>query len=118
MQTAYENLFLEFERHVSSSYFYAYNTVVLVFIITNISSSQRITSDIQIDCLTRKLGETDRIQKCLESTAHNTNSTSHSDENTSFRDSDAINVIKKLQEKVFLISYCTFPKFLLLCPYI
>ncbi|KAL8489358.1 hypothetical protein ACS0TY_025309 [Phlomoides rotata] len=78
MQTEYENLLLEFESH-------------------------RITSDIQIDCLTRKLAESDRIQECRECAAHNTNSMSHSDGNTSFRDLEAINVIKKLQEKITIL---------------
>lgn len=110
MQTEYENLLMEFESHVSFSYFYVYNTVVvLVFlIITNFSSSQRITSYVQIDCLMRKLAETEGIQKCRECTSHDTNSASHSDGNTDFRDSDAINVINRLQEKVFVNYYSKF----------
>lgn len=107
MQTEYENLLLEFETHVSFSYFYAYNTVVvLVFLLTNFSTSQRIMSDIQIDCLMKKLAEVDLIEKCRACTAQNANSVSHSDGNRSLRDSDAILVIKKLQEKVFLLIYC------------
>ncbi|KAK6124670.1 hypothetical protein DH2020_041592 [Rehmannia glutinosa] len=76
IQAEYENLLLEFETH-------------------------RTMSDIQIDYLTRKLAMADLVvdEKCRECNAQNVNSSSHADGNRSLRDSDAILVIKQLQEK-------------------
>ncbi|KAL0383458.1 UNVERIFIED_CONTAM: Kinesin-like protein KIN-7O [Sesamum calycinum] len=80
MQAEYENLLSEFETY-------------------------RTVSDIQIDCLTRKLAEADLVvdEKCRECTAKNPNSLSHPDGNRSLRDSDAILVIKQLQEKIAIL---------------
>ncbi|KAH6779630.1 P-loop containing nucleoside triphosphate hydrolases superfamily protein [Perilla frutescens var. hirtella] len=81
LQTEYENLLLEFETH-------------------------RTTSDIQIDCLTRKLAEVGSANlsgKCRECSAEITSSVSYLDGNKSLRDSDAIHVIKKLQEKITIL---------------
>ncbi|KAK4412869.1 Kinesin-like protein KIN-7O [Sesamum alatum] len=80
MQAEYENLLSEFETY-------------------------RTTSEIQNDYLTRKLAEADLVvdEKCRECTAKNTNSLSHPDGNRSLRDSDAILVIKQLQEKIAIL---------------
>ncbi|KAL0359617.1 UNVERIFIED_CONTAM: Kinesin-like protein KIN-7O [Sesamum angustifolium] len=80
MQAEYENLLSEFETY-------------------------RTMSDIQIDYLTRKLAEADLVvdEKCRECTAKNPNSLSHTDGNRSLRDSDAILVIKQLQEKIAIL---------------
>ncbi|KAL3632554.1 hypothetical protein CASFOL_025538 [Castilleja foliolosa] len=75
LKTEYEKLLIEFETH-------------------------RTMSEIQIECLTRKLTEVDLAEeeKCKECTAQN-NSLSHADGNRSLGGSDAILVIKQLQEK-------------------
>ncbi|KAI3472268.1 hypothetical protein Pfo_029756 [Paulownia fortunei] len=80
VQAEYENLLLKFETH-------------------------RTMSDIQIDYLMRKLAEADLVvdEKCRECTAQNINSISHPDGNRSLRDSDAILVIKQLQEKIAIL---------------
>ncbi|KAL0453198.1 UNVERIFIED_CONTAM: Kinesin-like protein KIN-7O [Sesamum latifolium] len=80
MQVEYENLLLEFETY-------------------------RTMSDIQIDYLTRKLAEADLVvdEKCRECTDKNPNSLSHPDGNRSLRDSDAILVIKQLQDKIAIL---------------
>lgn len=60
-------------------------------------------SDIQIDCLMRKLaevGSADLSGKCSQCSDQITSSVCPLDGNKSLRDSDAILVIKKLQEKV------------------
>lgn len=60
-------------------------------------------SAIQIDCLTAKLSEVslaDLSGKCRDYSAQITSSVSHIDGNKYLKDSDAILVIKKLQEKV------------------
>ncbi|CAA0812823.1 P-loop containing nucleoside triphosphate hydrolases superfamily protein [Striga hermonthica] len=76
LQADYENLLIEFE-------------------------TQRIMSDIQIDQLMRKLEVAD--QKCKECAAQNIDSLPHKDGNGSLRDSDAILVIKQLQEKIAVL---------------
>ncbi|KAL2501882.1 P-loop containing nucleoside triphosphate hydrolase superfamily protein [Forsythia ovata] len=80
MQTEYGNLLLKFETH-------------------------RTMSDIQIDYLTRKLAEADLYVdgKYKDSSARNTNDISLPDENKSLRESDAILVIKQLQEKIDIL---------------
>ncbi|XP_011075412.1 kinesin-like protein KIN-7O isoform X2 [Sesamum indicum] len=80
MQAEYENLLSEFETY-------------------------RTMSDIQIDYLTRKLAEADLVvdEKCRECTARNPNPLSHPDGNRSLKDSDAILVIKQLQEKIAIL---------------
>ncbi|KAK6149072.1 hypothetical protein DH2020_016597 [Rehmannia glutinosa] len=81
IQAEYENLLLEFKLML------------------------RTMSDIQIDYLTRKLAMADLVvdEKCRECNAHNVNSSSHADGNRSLRDSDAILVIKQLQEKIAIL---------------
>ncbi|GER50105.1 kinesin motor family protein, partial [Striga asiatica] len=74
LQADYENLLIEFETHW-------------------------IMSDIQINQLMRKLEVGDK--KCKECVVHNIYSLTHEDGSRSLRDSDAILVIKQLQEKVF-----------------
>ncbi|GER25788.1 kinesin motor family protein [Striga asiatica] len=76
LQADYENLLIEFE-------------------------TQRIMSDIQIDQLMSKLEVAD--QKCKECAVQNINSLSHKDGTGSLRDSDAILVIKQLQEKIAVL---------------
>ncbi|GFP80821.1 kinesin-related protein 4 [Phtheirospermum japonicum] len=80
LKTEYEKLLLQFETH-------------------------RTMSDIQIECLTRKLAEADLVgdEKCRECTAQNINSLSHADGNRSLGGSDAILVIKHLQEKIAIL---------------
>ncbi|CAI9764381.1 unnamed protein product [Fraxinus pennsylvanica] len=79
LQTEYENLLSKFETH-------------------------RTMSDIKIDYLTRMLAEADLYVdgKYKDSTTRSTNDISLPDENKSLRESDAILVIKQLQEKVYL----------------
>ena len=68
-----------------------------------IFSIQRTTSEIQIDCLRRQLGEAHLFQcvKCRNClTSDGNTSTNNLDKNVSLRESEAIVVIKQLQEKV------------------
>ncbi|KAL6555341.1 hypothetical protein OROGR_006599 [Orobanche gracilis] len=80
LQAEYEKLFLEFDTH-------------------------RTVSDIQIDYLTRKLAESDLVvdDKSRECSVQNISSLSHADGTRSFRDSDALLVIKQLQEKIAIL---------------
>ncbi|XP_057785128.1 kinesin-like protein KIN-7O isoform X2 [Salvia miltiorrhiza] len=81
LQTEYENLLVEFETH-------------------------RTMSTIQIDCLTAKLaevGSADLSGNCRFCPAQITSSVSHINGNTCLKDSDAILVIKKLQEKITIL---------------
>ncbi|XP_059646136.1 kinesin-like protein KIN-7O isoform X2 [Cornus florida] len=80
-QAEYENLLLKFE-------------------------TQWITSEVQIDYLTRKLSEADfgLDETCKDhSTYHPNKITTHGDTNISLRDSEAILVIKQLQEKIKML---------------
>ncbi|CAI9782842.1 unnamed protein product [Fraxinus pennsylvanica] len=80
LQTEYENLLSKFETH-------------------------RTMSDIKIDYLTRMLAEADLYVdgKYKDSTTRSTNDISLPDENKSLRESDAILVIKQLQEKIDIL---------------
>ncbi|KAL6498525.1 hypothetical protein OROHE_026622 [Orobanche hederae] len=80
LQAEHEKLFLEFDTH-------------------------RTMSDIQIDYLTRKLAEADLVvdDKSRECSVQNISSLSHADGTRSFRDSDALLVIKQLQEKIAIL---------------
>ncbi|KDP37828.1 hypothetical protein JCGZ_06730 [Jatropha curcas] len=72
MQVAYEELLLKFE-------------------------TQRTLSDIQIDCLTRQLAEADLYDSAKFNGYRSSN---YVDKNISSRESEAIHVIKQLQEKI------------------
>ncbi|XP_061965316.1 LOW QUALITY PROTEIN: kinesin-like protein KIN-7O [Populus nigra] len=68
--------------------------------------TQRTTSEIQIDCLRRQLGETNFIQcvKCSNClTSDGNTSTNNLDKNVSLRESEAIIVIKQLQDKIKML---------------
>lgn len=68
--------------------------------------TQRTTSEIQIDCLRRQLGETNLIQcvKCSNYlTSDGNTSTNNLDTNVSLRESEAIIVIKQLQDKIKML---------------
>ncbi|OMP05888.1 hypothetical protein COLO4_08473 [Corchorus olitorius] len=81
LQTEYEDLLLKFE-------------------------TQRTMSEIQIDCLTRKLAEANTLNnnmKANESNNHSfshANKTNYADKNVGLREYEAILVIKQLQEKL------------------
>ncbi|XP_057506191.1 LOW QUALITY PROTEIN: kinesin-like protein KIN-7O [Actinidia eriantha] len=80
-QAEYEDLFLKFE-------------------------TQRTMSEIQIDYLTRKLAEADLYldeKSNAYSTSHLNKSTIHNDATKSLRESEAILVIKQLQEKIHML---------------
>ncbi|PPD86558.1 hypothetical protein GOBAR_DD16512 [Gossypium barbadense] len=83
LQTEYEDLLLKYE-------------------------TQRTMSDIQIDCLMRKLVEAESLHnmKHSESSDHSAfhaNKTNYADKNTGLRESEAILVIKQLQEKIEIL---------------
>ncbi|KAJ6332143.1 hypothetical protein OIU76_010519 [Salix suchowensis] len=68
--------------------------------------TQRTTSEIQIDCLRRQLGEPHlfecvKCRNCL--TSDGNTSTNYLDKNVSLRESEAIVVIKQLQEKIKML---------------
>ncbi|KAJ0043556.1 hypothetical protein Pint_18234 [Pistacia integerrima] len=68
--------------------------------------SQRTMSEIQIDCLTRKLGEADLScnMKFNDHSTHNVDKgTLYGDKSVNIRESEAILVIKQLQEKIKLL---------------
>ncbi|GFY98129.1 P-loop containing nucleoside triphosphate hydrolases superfamily protein [Actinidia rufa] len=80
-QAEYEDLFLKFE-------------------------TQRTMSEIQIDYLTRKLADADLYldeKSNSYSTSHLNKSTIHNDATKSLRESEAILVIKQLQEKIHML---------------
>lgn len=64
---------------------------------------QKTISDARIDYLTRKLAEADLLLDAKDRSinALEVNATSFPDGNRNLRDTDAILVIKQLQEKVF-----------------
>lgn len=67
---------------------------------------QRTMSEIQIDCLTRNLGEADlsynmKLNDCSIYSVDK--STPSGDESVNTKESEAILVVKQLQEKVFII---------------
>ncbi|KAJ6700108.1 hypothetical protein OIU79_013199 [Salix purpurea] len=68
--------------------------------------TQRTTSEIQIDCLRRQLGEP-HLFECLKCrnclTSDGNTSTNYLDKNVSLRESEAIVVIKQLQEKIKML---------------
>lgn len=71
---------------------------------------QKTTSEIQIDCLTRKLAEADLCSDLKGdacSSTHVNDSTICEDRKVGIKDSEAILVIKQLQEKVciFIFSF-------------
>lgn len=73
-----------------------------------IFTMQRTTSEIQIDCLRRQLGETNLIEcvKCSNClTSDGNTSTNNLDKNVSLRESEAIIVIKQLQDKVCFFAF-------------
>ncbi|TYI03817.1 hypothetical protein ES332_A11G368100v1 [Gossypium tomentosum] len=83
LQTEYEDLILKYE-------------------------TQRTMSDIQIDCLMRKLVEAESLHnmKHSESSDHSAfhaNKTNYADKNIGLRESEAILVIKQLQEKIEIL---------------
>ncbi|XP_021297463.1 kinesin-like protein KIN-7O isoform X2 [Herrania umbratica] len=83
LQTEYEDLLLNFE-------------------------TQRTMSEIQIDCLMRKLAEADSLHnmKHIESNDHSAfhaNKTNCADKNIGLREFEAILVIKQLQEKIKIL---------------
>ncbi|KAJ6741700.1 CENTROMERE PROTEIN E [Salix viminalis] len=68
--------------------------------------TQRTTSEIQIDCLRRQLGEPHLFEcvKCRNCLTYDGNtSTNYLDKNVSLRESEAIIVIKQLQEKIKML---------------
>ncbi|XP_052877556.1 kinesin-like protein KIN-7O isoform X2 [Gossypium arboreum] len=70
--------------------------------------TQRTMSDIQIDCLMRKLVEAESLHnmKHSESSDHSAfhaNKTNYADKNIGLRESEAILVIKQLQEKIEIL---------------
>ncbi|XWS59013.1 hypothetical protein CRYUN_Cryun08bG0084400 [Craigia yunnanensis] len=83
LQTEYEDLLFKFE-------------------------TQRTMSDIQIDCLMRKLVETDSLHNMKHSesndhSAFHANKTNYADKNIGSREFEAILVIKQLQEKIKIL---------------
>lgn len=70
-------------------------------------------SDIQIDCLMRKLVEDESLHnmKHCESSDHSAflaNKINYADKNIGLRESEAILVIKQLQEKVYFIIFINY----------
>lgn len=113
MQTEYEDLLLKYETQVTFFPYVSCNTFVwfvphtCVFILM-----QRIISDVQIDCLNKKLEEVDLFHDltCDECAKYHANN-HYGDKSVSLRESEAISVIKQLQEKVFpsilsMLLYC------------
>ncbi|OMO99839.1 hypothetical protein CCACVL1_03590 [Corchorus capsularis] len=84
LQTEYEDLLLKFE-------------------------TQRTMSEIQIDCLTRKLAETNTLNNNMKVNESNNrsflhaNKTNYGDKNVGLREYEAILVIKQLQEKIKIL---------------
>ncbi|KAK8688997.1 hypothetical protein V6N13_087728 [Hibiscus sabdariffa] len=69
--------------------------------------TQRTMSDIQIDCLMRKLVEADSLDNMKHSESNDTsfhaNKTNYADKNIGMREFEAILVIKQLQEKIKIL---------------
>ncbi|KAL6272660.1 hypothetical protein ACE6H2_023352 [Prunus campanulata] len=68
--------------------------------------TQRTLSEIQIDCLTRKLAEADMFSGAMYNdyfTSYLDNGTINGDNNISLRESEAILVIKRLQEQIKML---------------
>ncbi|XP_039024894.1 kinesin-like protein KIN-7O [Hibiscus syriacus] len=70
--------------------------------------TQRTMSDIQIDCLMRKLVEADSLDNMKHSgsndhSSFHANKTNYADKNIGLRDFEAILVIKQLQEKIRIL---------------
>lgn len=66
-------------------------------------------SEIQIECLTQKLAEADMFSGAMYNdyfTSYLDKGTINGDNNISLRESEAILVIKRLQEQVVLLLFC------------
>lgn len=119
-----------FSRFASRIWRFAYKiwnsgSYILLFLFLNISANlfalytnhyliQRTLSEIQIECLTRKLAEADMFSGAMYNdyfTSYLDKGTINGDNNISLRESEAILVIKRLQEQVVLLLFC----FILFC---
>lgn len=121
LQGEYEDLLIEFETQVATyHYFCSSIDKKMFFLLYNaLYFMQRTLSEIQIDCLTRKLADADMfsVEICNDySTSCVNKGTINGDKNVSSRESEAILVIKRLQEHVVLSFY--FNIFLFLYIYI
>ncbi|WCJ33370.1 Kinesin-like protein KIN-7O [Euphorbia peplus] len=68
--------------------------------------TERTMSQIQIDCLMRQLADTNNYKpaKCIScSTNHGYTNSNHMEKDVSLRESEAIHVIKQLQEKIMTL---------------
>ena len=106
IQAEYEDLLLKFETQVVFLWLFCFCKTSMHFGPFNLFKFylQRIINEIQFDFLTRKLAETDLfldVKYDVHSTFNLSESTIATDKNLSLRESEAIVVIKQLQEQVF-----------------
>ena len=81
--------------------------------------TQKTVSEINIDCLRRKIAEAELTQdvNCSDPSTHHVNKGAFCwDKNVSVRESEAIIVIKQLQEKVFIFSFGLLDSFIFSFP--
>lgn len=120
IQAEYEDLLLKFETQVVFLMFFCFCKTLMHFGLFNlfIFYLQRTINEIQFDFLTRKLAEADLfldVKYDDHSTYNLSTGTITTDKNLSLRESEAIVVIKQLQEQVFSFVSILFLLFMCVC---
>lgn len=110
MQAEYEDLLLKFETQVDFPCLTDCMLLLHIFAPFDsvITILQGITKDIQIECLAKKLAEAacNPERTASTSTCHLSECVTHGGKALTSRESEAILVIKQLQDQVIIISMC------------
>lgn len=110
MQAEYEDLLLKFETQVDFSCLTDCMRLLHIFAPSDnvITIFQGITKDIQIECLAKKLAEAEcnPERTTSTSTCHLSECVTRGGKALTSRESEAILVIKQLQDQVIIISTC------------